>query len=106
MQLLTKHNETIVERKENVNMAESGFRCEYCGQFFTSKRKCELHEEREGVKELKIKYPGSVECPKCNARGTVLKAYGDGFTFIRCPKCNGKKVVYPIKREVTEYNPI
>jgi len=87
-------------------MAESGFRCEYCGQFFASRQECEMHEEREGVKELKIKYPGSVECPECQGDGNVLRACGDGFRLFICPKCNGKRVMYSIKREVTDYTPI
>lgn len=87
-------------------MAESGFRCEYCGEFFPSKRECEIHEKREGAKELKIKYPGSIECPECDGSGEVLRATGGGFRLFICPICEGKRVVYPRKKEVTEYTPI
>lgn len=87
-------------------MAESGFRCEYCGQFFRSQKECKNHERREGVKELKIKYPGSIECPKCNGDGELFRVLANSGGLFVCPTCKGKRVVYPRKQEVTDYIPI
>jgi len=53
-----------------------------------------------------IKYPGTVLCPSCGGDGRELIACGDGYALCCCATCNGKRIVYPVKREITEYTPI
>ena len=63
-----------------------------------------LSKEKDLLKELMAKYPGSIICPTCNGNGLIPTINIEESTI--CPTCKGKKIVIPQEKIITEYIPI
>lgn len=66
-----------------------------------------LSKEKDQLRELMVKYPGSIICPTCSGNG--LLPISDTINIEEskiCTTCKGKKIVIPQEKIITEYIPI